>query len=198
MLNWANRITLSRLLSTPVFVGLLLHYRELTRQGAPQSQSAYILWIALALFILAIISDGIDGFIARVYKQKTLLGTILDPVADKLLLMASTIILSLPIGLKYKIPTWLTVTIISRDIIILAGALLVYLLSGKIKFMPSYLGKITTFMQMSTILLVLIQSRICEQSFYLTFLFTILSGLYYIYRETRFTNISIDLHEPQK
>jgi len=198
LLNWANRITLFRLVSTPVFVGLLLHYREQIRQGLPPKEINYILWLALALFIIATISDGLDGLIARVYEQKTLLGTLLDPVADKLLLMTSTIILSLPMGLKYQIPSWLTVTIISRDIIILAGAMVVYLLIGKTRFIPSYLGKITTFLQMSTILFVLIQAQICNILFYMTFIFTILSGLYYIYRETRFANLSNGSHENKK
>jgi len=188
LLNWANRISLFRILCTPVFAGLLLHYRELTSKGATTEQLNRYLFAAILVFVVAIISDGVDGIIARAFKQKTFLGTILDPVADKVLLMSATIILSLPLGLKYKIPSWLTVAIISRDILILVGGLLIYLVMGKIKFSPHYLGKITTFLQMVTIFLVLVQSEFTGILFYLTMLFTILSGLNYLYRETRLIN----------
>ncbi len=193
MLNWANRITIFRILCTPVFAWLLLHFRELTNKGAGEDHLNRYLLAAIIVFVLAIISDGVDGIIARAFKQKTLLGTILDPIADKVLLMSSTIILSLPVGLKYKIPSWLTVAIISRDILILVGGLLIYLVVGKIKSSPHYLGKITTFLQMVTILLVLIQTKFTEPLFFLTMLFTILSGLNYIYREARLINTQKDL-----
>ncbi len=188
MLNWANRITIFRILCTPVFAWLLLHFRELTDNGASAEELNRYLFATIVVFVLAIISDGVDGIIARAFKQKTLLGMILDPIADKVLLMSATIILSLPMGLKYRIPSWLTVAIISRDILILIGGLLIYLVMGKIKSSPHYLGKITTFLQMTTILLVLLQSGFTSILFYLTMLFTILSGLNYIYREARLIN----------
>ena len=188
MLNWPNRITLLRIFSIPVFIALLLEHKE--RYNALEFDNLDLLrWSAFGLFIAAIISDGLDGMIARWKKQKTLLGTILDPVGDKLLLMSATIVLSLPIGLKYKIPSWLAVGIISRDIVILLGALLIYLLMGKLKFLPHYLGKLTTCAQMITILLVLIQNKVCVISFYVTFVFTVLSGLNYVYRETKAANL---------
>ncbi|MCD6459249.1 CDP-alcohol phosphatidyltransferase family protein [bacterium] len=188
MLNWANRVTFFRLFCTPIIVGLLLHYREQINLNASASELFNIRLTAIILLCLAIISDAADGFIARVYKQKTLLGAILDPFADKLLLMSTTIILSIPLGFKYKIPSWLVVTIISRDILILAGALILYLLFGKIKFSPLLTGKITTFLQMVTVFLVLIQHSVCTYFFYITFVFTIVSGINYIYRETKLIN----------
>lgn len=189
MLNWANRITIVRLFCTPFVVYLLLHYREKHMLNASAESLNVIRWAVIGLFILAVISDALDGFIARVFNQKTLLGTILDPVADKLLLMSSTVVLTFPIGLEYKIPYWLTVAIISRDIIILAGALVVFVIVGKTKFMPHYLGKITTFLQMSTIFLVLLQIPLSTVFFYITLLFTILSGVNYVYRETQMVSL---------
>jgi len=188
MLNWANRITFFRLFCTPIIVVLLLHYKEKVAIGTCEPELLKIRLLAVIILCLAIISDAADGFIARVYKQKTLLGTILDPFADKLLLMSTTIVLSIPLGFKYQIPSWLVVTIISRDILILVGALVLYLLFGKIKFLPMATGKITTFLQMSTVFLVLIQHSICNYFFHITLIFTIISGINYIYRETKLIN----------
>lgn len=187
MLNWPNRITLFRIFSIPLFVFLLLEHKE--RYNSQNIENLNELrWAAFGVFVLAVISDGLDGMIARLKQQKTLLGTILDPVADKLLLMSATIILSLPMGLDYKIPTWLAVGIISRDIVILLGALLVYLMVGKLKFLPHYLGKLTTFFQMATILVVLLQWKVSVFSFFITFIFTMISGINYVYRETKVLN----------
>ncbi|MDX9702484.1 MAG: CDP-alcohol phosphatidyltransferase family protein [Candidatus Auribacterota bacterium] len=185
MLNWANRITIFRLFCTPFLVYLLLRYREEYLESATQDTLEIIRIAVLIIFILAIVSDAVDGFIARVFKQKTLFGTILDPIADKLLLMSATVVLTFPIGLTYKIPYWLTVAIISRDIIILAGALLMFVLHSKTLFLPHYLGKITTFMQMSAIFFVLIEHPLCNVLFYITLLFTVLSGVNYVYREAK-------------
>lgn len=187
-MTWANRISFFRIFCTPVFVGLLLQYRE-RFHGDPSDESLPLFrWLALGIFLIAILSDGLDGYIARFTNQKTILGTIIDPVADKLLLLSATIILSLPIGLHYKIPSWLAVAIVSRDLLILLGALVIFLIIGKVKFTPHYVGKITTALQMVTILLVLCQNSLCIISFYLTLLFTVLSGLTYLYRETRAIN----------
>ncbi len=185
MLNWANRITLFRLFCTPFVVFLLLRHREKFLLSAPEHTMETIRITVLVVFILAILSDAVDGFIARVFKQKTLFGTILDPIADKLLLMSTTIVLTLPVGLAYKIPYWLTVAIISRDIIILAGALVVFVVKSKTLFLPHYLGKLTTFIQMATLFAVLIEHPVCKLFFYVSLLLTILSGANYVYREAQ-------------
>ncbi|MEW6535735.1 MAG: CDP-alcohol phosphatidyltransferase family protein [Candidatus Auribacterota bacterium] len=185
MLTWANRITFFRLFCIPVFIGLILQFRERYTLDQNDPLLNNIRVAALLLFLFAVISDGVDGFLARFKNQKTLLGTILDPIADKLLLVSATIALSLPIGLKYQIPSWLTVTIVSRDILILLGALILFIIVGKVKFLPHFLGKLTTCSQMVTIVLVLMQAGSCTFFFYLTLSFTILSGLYYIYREAK-------------
>lgn len=162
-----------------------MRYREVYSTDAANDMLHTLRLSAFIVFILAIISDAFDGFIARFHNQKTLLGTILDPIADKLLLVSATIILSFPVGLQYRIPSWLTVSIVSRDILILLGALIVFILNGKVKFMPLFFGKMTTFCQMLMISLVLLQNKLSVLLFYVTLLFTIVSGILYVYREAK-------------
>src|SRR3989338_3772768 len=116
-MNLANKISIARIISIPFFIASIVYSR---------------LDIALVFFILAIISDGADGFIARTLKQKTKLGTILDPLADKLLLISAYICLSVmksvPPGLR--LPPYVPIIIISRDVIIVLGSIVVYMIRG--------------------------------------------------------------------
>ena len=145
-----NAITIIRILLIPLFL-----YKVI--QGD--------LVFATAVYLTAAVSDGLDGFIARVWNMKTKLGTFLDPMADKLLVTTSFLTLSV-IDI---IPLWITLTVISRDIIIVGGSLLVYLMKGELTIRPQPIGKITTFFQFSYILLVLLGSA---------FVIPILSKLY--------------------
>jgi cardiolipin synthase len=126
----------------------------------------------------------LDGLIARLTNQKTALGTFLDPLADKFLLVTSFIILSV----YGWIPQWLTITVISRDIIITIGWFLLYLIVGISKVDPSLLGKITIWIQSLLIAYVLLEINIPQLPdtpsvlLWATAAFTILSGLHYIYR----------------
>lgn len=145
---------------------------------------------ALITFAVAGITDGIDGLIARITHQRTELGAYLDPIADKLLLSSAFITLAI----IEIIPSWLTVIVITRDVIILIGFLVLLLTNYRPEIRPSLVSKVTTGFQISTILLVLMTryNPIFQQfstiAIYGTTLFTIVSGSHYIYVGTRILN----------
>jgi len=161
-----NLITILRVLLVPIFVIYIINDKTLG---------------SLIIFVIASVSDALDGFIARVFHQKSDLGTYLDPLADKILLVTAYTTLSI---LK-MIPSWLAVLIISRDVIILLGVLVLYLNRHPVKVHPSLLSKSTTCLQIATILMVLSNGYLNIEpikiyAFWLTAGFTIASGLQYI------------------
>jgi cardiolipin synthase len=161
-----NLITILRVLLVPIFVIYMINGRVLG---------------SLIIFVIASASDALDGFIARIFHQKSDLGAHLDPLADKILLIAAYITSAI---LK-MIPPWLAVLIISRDVIILLGVLVLYLNRHTVKIHPSLLSKSTTCLQIATILMILSNSYlhfepIIVYTFWLTAGFTIASGLQYI------------------
>jgi cardiolipin synthase (CMP-forming) len=112
--------------------------------------------IALAIFVVAGLSDGVDGYLARHLGMKSALGAYLDPIADKLLLISSYLFLAIPsYPAKVKVPVWLAVMVLSRDFLLLMVALLMILSTGKRSFPPSWAGKVTTVTQIVTVLFVL-------------------------------------------
>jgi CDP-diacylglycerol--glycerol-3-phosphate 3-phosphatidyltransferase len=177
-MNLANKITILRVLLTPFFVGLVLYYKP---------DQDYLRYIALCVFSIAVLTDALDGFLARFLKQKTTLGTIMDPIADKLLLITAFISLTVW-DAAVKLPLWLPIIVVSRDIIIVIGVLVIFLLHSDIKISPSPLGKITTFTQMSAIISVLLLWERSEYVWNTAVFFTALSGIDYIYRGTRLMN----------
>lgn len=140
---------------------------------------------ALTLFILAGVSDGLDGLLARTLKQQTLLGQYLDPIADKLLLSTTFLVLSI----LHKIPWKFTVLVFSRDISILGVSAVLYAIAGLRDFRPSIFGKANTFSQLAAVVFVMLYEIHHERWVSLvrlaclraTFTFTILSALHYIY-----------------
>ncbi|MBI5327288.1 MAG: CDP-alcohol phosphatidyltransferase family protein [Deltaproteobacteria bacterium] len=166
-MNIPNLLTILRILLVPVFIVFVIDDNIL---------------IALAIFILAGITDGLDGFIARVFNQRTVIGTYLDPIADKMLLISAYISLTI----KGILPGWLSVVVVSRDIIILSGIAVISLMGKDIDVKPSVLSKITTVFQISTIIIAFLslnQHSVFWIGFIiLTTIFTILSGLQYMYR----------------
>ncbi len=157
IINTANTVTLFRILLTPVFVGVMLMHRQLSLTGSDVNALQYWRWLAIAVFALAAISDGVDGFIARHFNQKTELGSLLDPLADKLLLNAAILTLSFPMGLGiFQFPFWFPLVVFTRDLIILTGTLIIKFLNIKIKTTPSLIGKITTFFQMCSVIVLLL------------------------------------------
>ncbi len=170
MKNLPNLITVIRILLIPLFIILLLNGHNLC---------------ALGVFIIAGISDALDGFIARTWDLKTRLGAYLDPVADKLLMVSSFVTLSI----LDMIPMWLMVIIIGRDILIgITGLILLnYIDFHHYQVRPSILGKITTVLQVLTIVAALMELKgpLLSTALWGTAFATITSGLHYIYRESK-------------
>ncbi|MDP3980046.1 MAG: CDP-alcohol phosphatidyltransferase family protein [Chlamydiota bacterium] len=152
-MNLANRITVTRILLTPVFLGLLIYYKN-----TPGPDNEWLRISAICVFLIAVVSDALDGFVARTRHQKTLLGTYLDPLADKFLILSAIIMLTLPIdGLKFRLPFWFCVLVLFRDAFIVFGSMLIHMLEGSVKVIPSFLGKATTFLQMIAVVWVLLR-----------------------------------------
>ncbi len=144
----ANKITIFRILLVPFFVIQLLYYFR----GGLESHRI----LALIAFALAAVSDGLDGYIARRFNQKSALGAILDPLADKLLLVSAIILLSCDSGDHFaRIPLWLTVTLISRDVLLSIGAFVIQHTIGKFDIHPRITGKLSTVAQMGLVLWIL-------------------------------------------
>jgi CDP-diacylglycerol--glycerol-3-phosphate 3-phosphatidyltransferase len=148
----ANKITIFRILLIPFFVVEVLYY---TRGGNEVHRL-----VAMLCFAVAAICDGVDGYIARRYNQRSELGAILDPLADKLLLVSGVVVLSFD-HLPYleSVPLWLTGTIIGRDMLILTGMLVIHLMVGKVKVRPRVIGKVATVLQMVVVLWILLKWR---------------------------------------
>lgn len=173
----ANQLTILRMAFVPVFILLVV-------SGYPAG--------ALAVFVAAGVTDALDGLIARRFNQSTPLGTFLDPIADKLLLISSFIVFSLTnLELQMRIPLWLTLTVISRDVLLVGSVLIINLTVGRRLFPPSVLGKATTASQLITVLTVLtgnyVGTPICffTAVLYLTLSLTIVSGVHYFIRGLR-------------
>jgi CDP-diacylglycerol--glycerol-3-phosphate 3-phosphatidyltransferase len=146
----ANKITILRILLIPFFVVELIYYRQ---SGAEAHRLA-----AMLIFAFAAIFDGVDGYIARRYHQKSELGAVLDPLADKLLLVSGVVVLSFDHG-KFlgQIPLWLTGTIIGRDLLLLTGIAVIRFTVGKVAVRTRFLGKIATVLQMIVVVWVLLK-----------------------------------------
>jgi cardiolipin synthase (CMP-forming) len=189
-MNIPNSITILRVIAIPGLIVALVYHDN---------------GLALAIFFACGITDGLDGFIARTFHQRTEIGAFLDPVADKLLLTSSFVTLAI-LDLPNKIPIWLIVTAISRDIIILVGVAILFMLGTKPQIKPSWIGKFTTFCQITLIVVVLfynyIQSRqpgIILPLSWLTFFVSVASGLGYVYRGIRLLSQNEDsLTSPER
>ena len=145
---------------------------------------------ALVLFIFAMITDALDGLIARKFNRQTELGTFLDPFADKLLLISGFVGISFSEMFFDKPPLWIVIVIIFRDLFIICGLMIIYFNVNRIEIRPNIFGKITTFFQMLTILSVLIPLPAAEWIWYATAAFTILSWIIYIQQGFDFLNLS--------
>ena len=168
-LNIPNTLTIGRIVIIPVFLTAIIYKRY---------------DYAFYLFIIAAMTDMFDGLFARLKDQRTSLGMFLDPLADKFLIVTSIIILSV----YGWIPKWLAITVISRDIIVVIGWFLVYLVSGTAKVEPSLLGRATIWVQSVFIAYVLMNMTFLSLPAvypvlqWITAGITIISGLHYIYR----------------
>ncbi|MEI6715160.1 MAG: CDP-diacylglycerol--glycerol-3-phosphate 3-phosphatidyltransferase [Verrucomicrobiota bacterium] len=150
----ANKITLTRIALIPVFVLFTIYYGISFAAGKPQE---WLRWAGVGAFGLAALSDGLDGFIARRYNQRTELGVLLDPIADKGLLLAGIITLSFS-GWAYELPVWFAILVVARDLIVGMGALVWVLLQGTtIAVRTTWTGKMATALQMVTLVAVMWQ-----------------------------------------
>lgn len=180
VLTPANQLTLLRMLLIPAFVILVVY--------------GYFGW-ALTAFAVAGATDALDGLIARRSGQKTSLGAWLDPAADKLLLVTTFIVLTLPgLGLTNRLPIWLTVLIISRDVGIVLTVAVVSFAIGPRTFAPSIFGKMATATYILTAVVALffnyqgVSSPIVTAAVYASTVITIVSGLHYLWHVSRIVN----------
>jgi len=177
ILTAANLLTFLRMALIPFFAILLVYNRE----G----------W-ALLVFTIAGVSDGIDGFIARRFKQESELGTIIDPIADKLLMTTAFIMLTIPSvlspGRHLPVPFWVTAAVIGRDVLIIAVAGAISMMTGFRGFKPSWLGKASTFVQVTAVILILIAAVFPGMNgfylptvYFIVVAFAVFSGVHYVF-----------------
>ena len=176
ILTIPNILTFMRMGLIPVFVSLVYY-------GYSKS--------ALAIFLIAGISDGIDGFLARKFNQESELGTIIDPIADKLLMTVAFIILTLPNVLPptrhLPIPFWVTASVIGRDVLIITIAAAINVITGFRGFKPSFWGKMSTLVQVIGISLVMLAavtgySIFLPTTYFIIVLLVVVSGVHYVFQ----------------
>lgn len=179
----ANRITVARFFLIPVFIVFAAYYSESITSG---EERRVFRVLALVTYALASISDAIDGYIARNFNQSTPLGRVLDPIADKLLLLTGVVTLSVT---KWHagLPIWFAVLVIARDVVISVGMLIIYLTHGKAKVRARISGKICTFLTLSCVCWVLVdfwsvgaRPWPLEVLIYLAAVFTVVTGYLYL------------------
>ena len=181
-----NVLTIFRMALIPVFVSLLFYQK--------------FVW-ALGAFVVAGITDGLDGLFARRFHQQSPLGRILDPIADKMMLVTSFVVLSMravfpnPLPRHLPVPFWVTITVISRDVFILVGAAAINMVTGFRAFRPSTLGKISTVVQILAVATVILaaQTRVgtgyyLPTLYALVFTLTVLSGVHYVFFVSQLLN----------
>ena len=174
-----NLLTIFRMVLIPVFVSLLFYQRFVS---------------ALVIFVVAGLTDGLDGLLARRFDQKSQLGTILDPIADKMMMVTSFVVLSMrsvfpqPVPSHLPIPFWVTIAVISRDVFILVGAASINVVTGFRGFRPSLLGKVNTTVQIVAIGAIMFAASVPYGTVYYlptvyatVFTFAVLSGAHYVF-----------------
>ncbi len=171
-----NQITIARILLIPVFVVLAIYYGKTAAAAHPDENLRFA---TIAVFLVAALSDGIDGWLARRYHLKSRLGAILDPIADKGLMLTAIITLSVT-KWPYELPVWYPVLVIARDVIIVVGCAVLRLLNDHLEVRPSQLGKISTFLQMLTVAVVMLQWSHCDPVVWISGVITLLSGIGYV------------------
>lgn len=175
-MNLANRITISRIVMVPLFVAALLY-------SSPQRP--YLHTLAVFLFLAGCVSDALDGWLARRRRELTTLGSYIDPIADKLLLLSGFLSLSWMPHLPetMRMPAWVTLSVLCRDFFIVTGSVLLFFTTGSLRPKPILIGKITTVVQMATLLAALVSApallRLTLNG--VTVFFTVWSGVLYVH-----------------
>ena len=174
----ANKITIARICLIPVFGIFAWQYGSRVVRGRPFE---YVRVIAAIVFILAAVMDGLDGFVARRFNQRSRLGAVLDPIADKGLVMTAIVVLTLSNRSK-GFPIWFPIAVIGRDAVLVIGFLALSKAIGRVEIRPSKIGKMATLLQIASILWLLLGIRRIDQFCLTTLatLFTVASGLGYV------------------
>lgn len=177
----ASRVTILRILGVPLFVFLLVYYTLGLKRG---EEWEIYRTLALAVFLLVALTDALDGYLARSRREITRLGKILDPIADKLLLLSALIMLTRPslTALQPQFPIGFTILVISRDAVLVAGALIVQHVGGHVEIRPRWTGKVATFLQMVAITWALARgpADLFPYSVYAAGFFTLVSWIQYL------------------
>lgn len=194
-INWATRITILRILLILPFVSVML---KINSPDLAENMRYSMRYIAIVLFIVMAISDGIDGYLARTRKQITRLGSFLDPLADKLLITCSCLLLTSARAhvREFWLPTTVVVFIIGKDLLILTGFFIVYLLTSKFLVAPMFAGKLATTVQLIMVAAILIAPEVSlllpgwiwfvRLSWWTAAGTAILSTIVYIFRGSRY------------
>lgn len=189
----ATWITIVRILLIPVFVTFAIYYAE---SVAGDVREEWLRYVAIAAFATAAVSDLVDGWVARHFRQESRLGRILDPIADKLLMVAAVLTLALS-SWPAPLPLWFVVVLISREVILLFGTFVVDHVAGRVEIEPHWTGKAATCLQVATVsasmlnlkpVVVWLAAAAC--------VFTIISGILYMAEGTR--QGMVQLHERDK
>jgi CDP-diacylglycerol--glycerol-3-phosphate 3-phosphatidyltransferase len=179
-LTTASKVTLARIVFVPLFVAQIISYVNTGSEGHRLA--------AIVCFALAALGDALDGYIARRFNQRSELGAILDPLADKLLLVSAFVILSFDTRQRLaQIPWWLAAMVVTRELILLGGMVAIRCATGKFTARPRLAGKLATILQMAAVLWTLLKFPAAPLPFITAAagLFTLLSGLWYLYDFTR-------------
>ena len=173
-MNLPNILTLVRIALVPIFFSFLLQ---------TPTENHLARFHAFLIFSFGAVTDALDGFFARLLKQQSKLGAFLDPLADKLLILAGFLGILLTTQPIFKLPVWIQVVVLFREIIIALGFLTLFLFSGKMDFKPNWIGKITTFFQMALIISCILNWSGAILIGYFAAVLTIVSGVVYTMRE---------------
>lgn len=176
----ANYITLFRFFLVPIFIGAMLYYNASAQGGTPDEAFR---WTAVLTFLIAAISDAVDGYVARTFKQKSALGSVLDPAADKTLILSAVVVLSYVRVPDFEhLPLWFLVLVLSRAVVLGVGALIIYTMLHTVKFKPHWAGKISTCLMMIVLATILLKATWMplDVMIYITGFFLLLSLMVYI------------------
>jgi len=180
-MSLANKITIARILAVPLFIVSVLYYTP---------EKDYLRFVALGIFCLAAVSDALDGYLARARNEITLAGQILDPLADKALLISAFICLY-RVGVDFphfRFPKWLVIALISRDVILILGSGVVHLIQREFHAAVTGWGKATTVLSMLCVITVLLQIPYSYIIWYVTGVVAAVSLLDYLIRGVRTLN----------
>ena len=172
-MSLANKISIFRILLVPGIVASLVYYHP---------ERDWLRFLALGLFVVGIVSDAADGFLSRRLHQQTELGTLLDPIADKALILSALISCSMIHGLPdwMRIPAWFNLIVISRDVLLITGTMVLFAIQGRWNVQPSRLGKWATCLQMLVIPTVLLRLPLKIPLIAVAAILTVFSGVSYV------------------